>query len=189
VIKSLTIALLVLPLAIDTFVLGTALGVAGLAKRERLRTGLILSAFEAGMPIVGFIAGAGLGGIISQWADYFAAFVLGATGALMLRPAGTEDDEEHKVRLLESARGWAIIALGLGISLDELAIGFGVGLLSLPLVLLVVLIAFQAFFAAQLGMRLGARLAEGTRSAAEKFAGGLLVLAAVMVVVERLLRT
>jgi putative Mn2+ efflux pump MntP len=186
-VRTLTIAVLVLPLAIDTFVLGTALGVAGLPPRERLRTSLVLSAFEAGMPLVGFLVGAGLGGFIGQASDYLAAAVLAATGAWMLRPAA-DDDEEQSVRLLESARGWTVIVLGLGISLDELAIGFGVGLLRLPLVLLVILIAVQAFLAAQLGLRLGSRLAEKTRSAAEKVAGVLLVLAAVIVVVEKLLR-
>jgi len=188
-IRFLTIAAVVLPLAIDTFVLGTALGAAGLTKRERLRTSLLLTAFEAAMPLVGFLIGSGVGGIIGQWADYFAAAVLAAIGAWMLRPAGSEEeDEEQKLRLLESARGWAIIALGFGISLDELAIGFGVGLLRLPLILLVALIAVQAFLASQLGMRLGSRLAERAREAAEKLAGALLVLAATLVVAEKLLK-
>jgi putative Mn2+ efflux pump MntP len=189
VVRILTIAVLVIPLAIDTFVLGTALGVAGLPPRERLRTSLVLSAFEAGMPVAGFLVGAGLGGVIGQWSDYLAAVVLAAIGAWMLRPTRGDDDEEHSVRLLESARGWTVIVLGLGISLDELAIGFGVGLLRLPLVLLVILIAAQAFLAAQLGLRLGSRLAEKTRSAAERLAGALLVLAAVVVVLEKLLKT
>jgi manganese efflux pump family protein len=188
VLRTLTIAVLVLPLAIDTFVLGTALGVAGLPQRERLRTSLVLSTFEAGMPLVGFLVGAGLGGIIGQWSDYLAAVVLAATGAWMLRPGTGKDDEEQSVRLLESARGWSVIALGLGISLDELAIGFGVGLLRLPLVLLVILIASQAFIAAQLGLRLGSRLGERTRSAAEKLAGALLLVAAVIVVAENQLK-
>jgi putative Mn2+ efflux pump MntP len=189
VIRAITIAVLVLPLAIDTFVLGTALGAAGLAKRERFRTSLILSAFEAGMPLAGFFIGAGLGGIIGQWADYFAAVVLAGTGAWMLRPSGGGDDEEERqMRLLQSARGWAVIVLGLSISLDELAIGFGVGLLRLPLLLLIALIALQAFVAAQLGMRLGSRLAEKARWAAEKLAGALLVLAGLIVVAEKLLR-
>lgn len=187
-LRLLTIIALIVPLAIDTFVLGTALGVAGLAKRERLRTSLLLTAFEAGMPVIGFLVGAGLGSIIGQWADYFAAAVLAVTGAWILWPRGGEDEEEErKVRLLESARGWAILVLGLSISLDELAIGFGVGLLRLPLILLVTLIAVQAFLAAQLGMRLGSRIAEQAREAAEKFAGGLLAVAAGFVVVEKLL--
>ena len=188
-LRILTIAALILPLAIDTFVLGTALGVAGVAKRERFRTSLTLTAFEAGMPVVGFLAGAGLGSRIGQWADYIAAAVLAATGAWMLRPGGAEEEEdEQKVRLLESARGWAIVVLGLSISLDELAIGFGVGLLRLPLLLLVGLIAAQAFLAAQVGLRLGSRLAEGARKAAGKVAGALLVLAALLVVAEKLIQ-
>lgn len=187
-VRTLTIAVLVIPLAIDTFVLGTALGIAGLPPRERLRTSLVLSAFEAGMPVVGFLVGAGLGGIIGQWSDYLAAIVLAGIGAWMLRPTRGEGDEGQSMRLLEKARGWTVIVLGLGISLDELAIGFGIGLLRLPLVLLVFLIAVQAFLAAQLGLRLGSRLAERTRSTAERFAGALLVLAAVVVVVEKLLR-
>jgi manganese efflux pump family protein len=188
-LRALTVAALILPLAIDTFVLGTALGAAGLAKRERLRTSLTLTAFEAGMPAVGFLIGAGVGGFIGRWADYFAAAVLAATGAWMLRPGGDEEQEqEQKVRLLESARGWAIVLLGLSISLDELAIGFGVGLLRLPLLLLVALIAAQAFVAAQLGMRLGSHLAERARQAAGQLAGALLELAAVLVVIEKLVQ-
>lgn len=188
-LRVLTVAAIVLPLAIDTFVLGTALGVAGMAKRERFRTSLILTAFEAGMPVIGFLVGAGIGGVIGRWGDYLAAAVLAATGAWMLRPGGDEAKEaEHNVRLLESTRGWAIVLLGLSISVDELAIGFGVGLLRLSLVLLVALIAVQAFFAAQLGMRLGSRLAEKARQAAGQLAGALLVFAALLVLAGKLVQ-
>jgi manganese efflux pump family protein len=188
-LRVLTVAALVLPLAIDSFVLSAALGAAGIASRERLRASLILTAFEAGMPIVGFLAGAGIGTAIGRWADYAAAAVLAVTGVWMLRQGGggeEDEDEEHKVRLLQSVRGWAVVLLGLSVSVDELAIGFGVGLLRLPLLLLVGLIAVQAFLAAQLGMRLGSHLAERTKGLAERLAGGLLVLAALLVVAERL---
>jgi len=188
VFRILTTIALILPLGIDTFVLSTALGVAGLEKRERFRTSLLLTAFEAGMPLIGFLVGAGLGGVVGRRADYFAAVVLAVTGLWMLWPrGGEENEEERKVRLLESARGWPILVLGLSISLDELAIGFGVGLLRLPLILLIAVIAIQALLAAQLGMRFGARLAEDARDAAEKLAGSLLLLAAALVVVEKVL--
>ncbi len=177
-----------LPLALDTFVVSAALGIAGISRRDRLRVSLILSGFEAGMPLVGFFVGASLGSVIGQYADYAAALVLAGTGAWMLRPGAENEKDEQNVQLLESARGWAIAGLGLSISLDELAIGFGVGLLRLPLVLLVILIAAQAFFAAQLGMRLGSHMADKTRESAEKIAGLLLVIAGVVIVVENELR-
>jgi putative Mn2+ efflux pump MntP len=186
----LTVAAVILPLAIDTFVLGTALGAAGIAKRDRLRTSLILAAFEAGMPIAGFLIGAAIGGAISLWSDYVAAAALAAIGVWMLRSGGDENEEaEASVRLLASARGWAIVVLGLSISLDELAIGFGVGLLRLPLLLIVGLIAIQAFLAAQLGMTLGSKIAQRARYAAGRLAGLLLLSAAVLVVGGKLAAT
>ena len=186
-LRVVTIAAIILPLAIDTFVLSTALGVAGVDKLTRLRTSLVLVAFEAGMPVAGFLVGGAIGGAIGRWTDYLAAAVLAATGLWMLRPGGDADEATKKVRLLESTRGWTIVVLGLGISIDELAIGFGVGLLRLPLLLLVGLIAVQAFVAAQLGMRLGSHFAENTREAAEKIAAGLLLLAALLVFAEKAL--
>jgi manganese efflux pump family protein len=185
VLRVLTIAGIVLPLSIDTFVLGTALGAAGIAQAERLRTSLILTAFEAGMPVVGFLAGAALGVVIGAFTNYAAAGFLAGVGFLMLRRRG-EEGEDQKVRLLESARGWAVVVLGLGISVDELAIGFGVGLLRLPFLLLIVLIALQAFIAAQLGIRIGARIAESAVEVAGRVAGLLLVVAAALLVVERM---
>ena len=185
-LRALTVASLILPLAIDTFVLATALGAAGMAKRERLRASLILTVFEAGMPVIGFLAGAGIGLAIGRWANYAAVAVLAVTGILMLRPQSDVEDDEQKVRLLESVRGWAVVVLGLSISLDELAIGFGAGLLGLPLLLLIGLISVQAFVAAQLGIRLGSRLAGKSRQAAGRLAGILLVLAALLVSGESL---
>lgn len=182
-LRIVTIAGIILPLSIDTFVLGTALGAAGIVKSERLRTSLILTAFEAGMPLVGFLVGAAIGAAIGAWANYLAAAVLVVIGVFMLR-SGEDDDDEKKVRLLETARGWSVVVLGVGISVDELAVGFGVGLLRLPLLLLIVLIAVQAFVAAQVGMRLGSRLAENAREAAGRIAGVLLIVAAVLVVAE-----
>jgi putative Mn2+ efflux pump MntP len=184
VLRILTIAGILLPLTIDTFVLGTALGAAGIRKQERLRTSLILTAFEAGMPLVGFLGGAAIGAAVGGWANYLAAAVLAVIGVWMLRSGDDGDDDETKLRLLESARGWSIVVLGVGISVDELAVGFGIGLLRLPLLLLMVLIALQAFLAAQIGLRLGSRLAENARQAAGRIAGILLLVAALLVVAE-----
>ena len=185
-LRILTVASIILPLAIDTFVLGTALGAAGIAKRDRLRTSLILTAFEARMPVIGFLGGAAIGAGVGGWANYLAAAVLAVVGVVMLRSGEGEEDDEQKLRLLETARGWSVVVLGVGISVDELAVGFGVGLLRLPLLLLIVLIAVQAFLAAQLGMRFGSRLAENARQAAGRMAGVLLILAAVIVLAEHI---
>lgn len=54
--------------------------------------------------------------------------------------------------------------LGVSISLDELAIGFTLGLLHLPALLVIALIGAQALILSQLGLRLGARVGAGLRA-------------------------
>ena len=82
--------------------------------------------------------------------------------------------------------GLVLVALGLSISLDELAIGFTIGLLHLRLWLAIVLIGAQAFIVAQLGLRLGARLSEKLRERAEQVAGLALIGLALLLVAEKL---
>jgi putative Mn2+ efflux pump MntP len=67
------------------------------------------------------------------------------------------------------------VTLGISISLDELAIGFTLGLLGLPVVPVVILIGAQALVLSQLGMRLGAHLNERVREGAERLAGVVLL--------------
>lgn len=135
---------------------------------------LILAAFEGGVPIVGFVVGAGLGQVIGKFAGYTAILFLAIAGLLLLRPGG-EEAEERRLRLLAKARGLAVIDLGLSISVDELAIGFSLGLLGIALPIAVAWIAVQAFVAAQVGMRLGARLGDALRDRAEQLAGVALI--------------
>jgi putative Mn2+ efflux pump MntP len=92
-----------------------------------------------------------------------------------------DDDESKTVDRLTAGHGLAVLALGLSISLDELAIGFTIGLLHLSLWLAILLIGSQAFLFAQLGLRLGTRLNETLRERAEQAAGlALLTLAAIL---------
>ena len=164
------LAAFVLPLGVDTFAMAAAVGAAGLDVGARRRVTALFVAFEAGMPLVGLALGAPLAHAIGDAAEYVAAAVLVAVGAWMLFGEG-EDGEEAKARSLTDARGLALLALGLSISVDELAIGFTLGLSRLPVPAVIVAIAVQAGIAAQLGLRLGARLSERSREAAEKVAG------------------
>lgn len=162
--------LLVLPLSLDTFALSAALGMSGLTARERWRLSLLVAGFEAGMPLVGFVAGGLLGGALGDVADYAAAALLVAVGLWMLR----EDDAETAATL-RRARGLATIGIGVSVSVDELAIGLVIGLLGLPALLVAALIGAQALVASQLGARLGARLGQELGEWAERMAGGLLI--------------
>jgi len=179
---------LLLPLAFDTFALAAALGLAGLEQKDRLRMALVFTVFEAGMPIVGILAGHFVGGLIGAWAGWGGILLLIVAGVLLLRAGKDEDDEERRLKLLAHARGLAIIDLGLSISLDELTIGLSAGLLGLSIAVTVIWIAVQAFAAAQLGLRFGARVGDALRERSEQAAGVALIAVALILLALKLLK-
>jgi putative Mn2+ efflux pump MntP len=176
---------LVLPLGLDTFAVAAALGMIGTTPATRLRVSVLFTAFEAGMPLIGLALGAPLGHAIGDTADYLAIGVLLAFGLYTL--LSTTEHEERQLAQLAQARGPRALLLGLSISLDELAIGFTLGLLRLPAALVIALIAVQAFTVTQLGLRLGNRVSERLREGAERLAGLALTGLAITLLAEKLL--
>jgi putative Mn2+ efflux pump MntP len=174
---------LVLPLGLDTFAVAAALGMLGTTPSRRRQITLVFTGFEAGMPLVGLAAGAPLGRAIGDTATYVAVGVLIAFGLYTL--LGRDEDEERAERLLD-ARGTRMLALGVSISLDELAIGFTLGLLRLPVALVIVLIGVQTVAVTQLGLRLGHRLSERLRERAERLAGLALAVLGLVLLAEQL---
>ena len=80
----------------------------------------------------------------------------------------------------------AALGLGVSISLDELAIGFTLGLLRLNVLLIIVLIGAQTFLVTQLGLRLGRQVGERVREGAERVAGVALALLGLVLLAEQL---
>jgi putative Mn2+ efflux pump MntP len=178
----------VLPLGLDSFAVAAAIGASGAVSRAgRARISAIFVLFEAGMPLVGLGLGAGLARGIGTVADYAAGAVVIGTGAWMLVSGHGEKDEQEAGRLL-AVRGPAVIALGLSISMDELAIGFSVGLIRLPLVPLIVAIGVQTLVVAQLGLILGAKISAKLRERAGQLAGLALILLGAYLIAAQLAR-
>ena len=176
---------LVIPLGLDTFAVAAALGALGAERVNRRRIAVLFTAFEGGMPLVGLALGAPLGRAIGRSADYVAVGVLLLFGLYTL--FGSEEREEAQLAGLTRVRGPAALLLGLSISLDELAIGFTLGVLRLPIIPVVALIALQAFAVTWLGLRLGSGLSERTREGAERLAGAALTTLALVLLAENAL--
>ena len=77
------------------------------------------------------------------------------------------------------------VALGLSISLDELAIGFSLGLARLPVAPVIVAIALLAVVASQLGLALGRVVSSRFREHAEQVAGIALIALGGYLIAER----
>jgi manganese efflux pump family protein len=122
--------------------------------------------------------------------------VIGGLGILMLDEClndddDDDDDEAGKARALVGARGLSVIGLGLGISVDELVVGFTISFSSLPVADVITAIVIQAFLAIMAGQLLGRKArGGGLRLSAERIttgsklmAGGVLVALSLVLVV------
>ena len=177
----------VLPLGLDSFAVAAAIGAVQVTTaRQRLRISLVFVIFEGGMPLIGLGLGSALARGIGPAADYLAAAAVIGAGAWILL-AGDKNEEDRASRFT-SSHGLALVALGISISMDELAIGFSIGLAGVPVAVVIVAIALQAFLAAQLGLALGAKIGERWRERAEQVAGIALILLGAYLLTEQLVR-
>jgi putative Mn2+ efflux pump MntP len=177
----------VLPLGLDSFAVAAALGATGkLTGSARWRISALFVIFEGGLPLIGLALGAPLARAVGAVADYLAAAAVIGVGLWMLLD-GEDDDEQEKAGRLLTMHGVALLGLGVSISLDELAIGFSLGLARLPTIPVIIAIGVQAFAAAQLGLWLGAHVGERFRETAERIAGIALIALGLFLIAERLL--
>ena len=88
-------------------------------------------------------------------------------------------------RRLAAARKLQVAAAAAALTVT---VGLSAGLLGLPIALTVIWIAVQAFIAAQVGLRFGARLGEQIRERSEQAAGVALILVALVLLALKLLR-
>ena len=164
---------LFLSLGLDTLAVSVGLGLSGLARNRWWRVGLTFAFFEGLMPIGGLIVGARLGRAVGVWADYGAAALLILVGVLAIREALSDDDDDDKA---SSVEGRQLLLTALSVSLDELAVGFSLGVLHTPIGPALAYITVQAFGVTFLGLSFGRRIGERIGERAELVSGVVLTI-------------
>lgn len=152
---ALKILAFVVPLGFDTFAVAVALGLRGF---PLLLPALVFALFEALMPLIGLVLGRLLGERFETAAVVAGGFVLIGVGGFLLRETRAGENEADNLSF--SSVRLAAMA-GLAISMDELAIGFPMGALRLPIPAVIAAIAAQAFVVTLVGVSLGRRIGAG----------------------------
>lgn len=176
---ALKMIVLILSLGIDTLIVSTSLGF--VKTKGALKVALTFAFAEAVMPLIGLFIGKGFGQLIGHWASLIGGIALIAVSVWLIF---FEDDDEEEEKLERDLIGWSLIVTALSISLDELAVGFSIGLIGIPVILTIILIALQAFVFTFLGLTLGSRLKPYLGEWAEKLAGTVLGLLGVWILIE-----
>jgi putative Mn2+ efflux pump MntP len=174
---------LVLSLGIDTLLISTSLGV--IKTKGKLKIAVVFACAEAIMPLIGLFIGKGAGQLIGNWASLIGGLLLIGVAIWLIF---FEDEDEDEEKLERNLIGWTLIMTALSISLDELAVGFSIGLVGVPVALTIFLIALQAFFFTFMGLTFGSKFKPYMGEWSEKIAGIVLGLLGLWIIIESLLK-
>ncbi len=167
--------LLFLGLALGTnnALASVALGTSGMPRNQQLKIALIFSAFEASMPIFGIWLGEEIAGVSGTKAKLIGivVLVLVALWALFKR-----EDENHTNESAKSISGTIILAVAL--SLDNLTVGFGLGMFQVPLMLAAFVFGIVSLLMTFIGLEFGRYIGRRLSISADKLSGIVLLLVA-----------
>ncbi|OEH84227.1 hypothetical protein BHU72_12550 [Desulfuribacillus stibiiarsenatis] len=183
----LTIFLVAFALGIDAFSVCIGIGLCGIKRRQIFIVSITVAIFHIFMPLAGMILGQVVGEYIGAVASVFGAIVLLVIGFYYIYTYIMETIRSRKDRdcaqisaevcteasLLNKPFGLFILAGS--VSIDALAVGFGLGALGMDLILTVLIMGIVAGIMTYAGLILGKRLGSSVGEKAELIGGILLV--------------
>jgi len=150
----LQLALVAVALGLSNFAASIGIGLAGVDSGLRFKVVLTFGFFEAVMPVIGLLVGNRVANGIGSAGAYIGGAVLVAVGVYNLVQARRASGG-HPVGDAMPLR--TLIVTGAALSLDNLAVGFGLGAESVPILLAAVVIACVSVAMSLVGLELGSR--------------------------------
>ena len=174
--NAVNLLLLSFALAADSFAVSVINGLSTLppTAAQRFFGAALFGAFQAGMPVLGYLAGMHFALFVSSYSHYVALALLCALGVKMLISAALQ--ARSPVPLPRRIPLYARLAQAVATSIDALSVGIGFAILSVPILPAALCIGAVTFvcclFGFDLGKRFGAVLADRA-----VLVGGLLLIA------------
>jgi manganese efflux pump family protein len=162
--------LLALSISMDNFAVSLGLATAQpvLAVRPMLRLALIFGAFQAFMPLLGWLGGSQVAFLFRGYESWILCGALAFVGWRMLR--STEESDQARCSDLPSVG--AVLSLGFATSVDSLVVGFGLAIIHADIFRASVVIGAVTVFVSFAGMLFGAQLGRAL-ARHSRFSGGL----------------
>ncbi|MGO4106620.1 manganese efflux pump MntP [Paenibacillus sp. YAF4_2] len=169
-------------LSFDALIVSSSLGLRT-ERKNKMKIALFFALTETLMPIAGMIIGGALG-------QYFKG-ALSAIGALILIGLAIyflffDKDEDHSKEFEQPLANWTLLAVAIGIGMDELTVGFTAGLMQLPILLTIFLIAAQSFLFTMVGVTFGIKLKRYIGDWTEKASGIVLGIMGIWMFIENI---
>jgi putative Mn2+ efflux pump MntP len=143
---------------------------------DALRAGIIFGTIEGLTPIIGWLLGLAAAKYIAAWDHWIAFTLLGLLGLHMIY-AGLKPENESVATDARRGQGfWSLAATGLATSIDAMAVGVGLALIDVPILVVALVIGLTTLVMVTLGIMLGRVLGTLAGKRAEIF-GGLILIA------------
>ena len=176
------LALLLVAASVGLSNLAAAIGIGfgGVTARTRIRVAVIFGVFEAGMPIVGLVVGAGLASGIGHAARWIGAGVLIAIGIVTViqawrQPAEAASDAGSPGQPHHTENLGRLIISAFALSLDNLAAGFALGTMHVGVAEGAIVIGVVSVVMSLAGLELGGRIGSRAGRRGEQIGGAILV--------------
>lgn len=168
------ILLLAVGLAMDCFAVSLGIGTTRYAsgRRSLFRLSFHFGLFQALMPMLGWVIGTRIAGLVAAFDHWLAFGLLGFVGIRMIRSGLDADGESHST---DPSRGGTLILLAIATSIDAFAIGLTLAMLQVHILLPVVVIGLVAGGLSLFGLKIGHRLGQSFGKRMEIVGGALLI--------------
>ena len=178
-----TIFILALGLGFDAFSVAIGIG-AGSDKKlwvPILRLSAAFGMFQFVMPMIGWLAGLTVVGIVASFDHWIAFALLTLVGGKMIWEGFGKGSDEKK---MDRTRGWPLLMLSVATSIDALAVGFSFSVLKVPVVFPSIIIGIVCFFMTVAGMLFGKVLAGIFGKKVEIFGGIVLIAIGIKILID-----
>ena len=174
----ITILVIAFVLGIDAFSLSIGIGLCGIRRTQIYLVSATVAIFHVIMPLTGLYLGQALGTFIGPIASRVGAVVLIIIGINYLWESFKEKDPHCDTRFDGSiiSRPIGLILMAGSVSLDALAVGFGLGAVGVDLIATVLIMGIVAGLMTLAGLVLGKRVNTSAGEKAELLGGVMLVL-------------
>ncbi len=167
----IAIFIIAISLALDAFSVSIAGGLKAQRTRSRdaAKVALAFGGFQAGMPLIGWMLGTVLRGVIAGTGHWIAFILLVGIGLKMLK----ESTEEQEARNIIDTK--TLLLLAVATSIDALVAGVTLSLIHLPLLVSISVIGLITFILSFGGFMFGKRLGSLLGNKAEVLGGLALI--------------
>lgn len=166
------ILLLSTALAMDAFAVSISIGVTSRdrAKINAIKCGTAFGVFQGGMLLIGILTANMLASLIAPFSHWISFFLLLYIGIKMIYEALSSEES------VDMTTFKALLMLAVATSIDALAAGISIAVLSVSFVLPVILVAVITFALSYFGVFLGGAISKNTPGKVFDIIGGIILI-------------